>query len=143
MATSSKRLSGRDANSANNKQNFCGAPGWRIFGLGAGLLGDLRVLRRCVCEDHALPLRVAVPDATSRGDLVLPLVELRQRNRAFVALTRSRLWCVAIARRGRTLDELTEARATAPRLIFPAFNQASLKRVTNRAEQGDLFAGAE
>ena len=54
--------------------------------------------------------------------------EMVARNQAFVALTRTKLWCVALGRNGAIVSELLAAKAQGGRLVFPAFNQTSLKR---------------
>jgi superfamily I DNA and RNA helicase len=55
--------------------------------------------------------------------------ELQKRNEAFVALTRARLWCVVTGLHDPVFDELRAAKEMYPRLTFPAFNQATLRRV--------------
>jgi superfamily I DNA and RNA helicase len=50
------------------------------------------------------------------------------RNQVFVALTRTKLWCVAVGRPGPIMNELLYASASDGSIRFPAFNQASLKR---------------
>jgi superfamily I DNA and RNA helicase len=55
--------------------------------------------------------------------------ELQARNAAFVALTRSRIWTVALsAAPAPVLTEIEQALEQAPYLEFPAFNRASLRR---------------
>jgi len=54
--------------------------------------------------------------------------EMVCRNQVFVALTRTKLWCVAVGRPGPIMNELVAAAAQGGVLRFPAFNQASLKR---------------
>jgi superfamily I DNA and RNA helicase len=54
--------------------------------------------------------------------------ELVRRNQAFVALTRSKLWCVAVGREGPLMTELVAAKRQSGVLRFPAFNQTSLRR---------------
>jgi len=50
------------------------------------------------------------------------------RNQVFVALTRTKLWCVAVGRSGSIMAELFEASVADESIRFSAFNQASLKR---------------
>lgn len=57
-----------------------------------------------------------------------PEEEMMVRNQAFVALTRTKLWCVALGRDGAVMKELLAAKAQGGRLSFAAFNQSSLKR---------------
>lgn len=54
--------------------------------------------------------------------------EMVARNQVFVALTRSKLWCIAVGQDGEIMRELVQAKEQLGRLKFPAFNQASLKR---------------
>lgn len=61
--------------------------------------------------------------------------ELHKRNEAFVALTRSRVWCVVTGLDDPIFEELRQAKAQYPQLKFPAFNKASLRRVND--EQSD------
>lgn len=56
--------------------------------------------------------------------------ELHKRNEAFVALTRARVWCVATGIDSPIFDELQQAINQYPEFTFPAFNKASLKRLT-------------
>jgi superfamily I DNA and RNA helicase len=56
--------------------------------------------------------------------------ELHKRNEAFVALTRSRVWCVVTGLDSPIFDELQKAIEQYPNFSFPAFNKTSLKRVT-------------
>lgn len=58
--------------------------------------------------------------------------ELHKRNEAFVALTRSRLWCVVTGLDSEIFEELETAIDRYPNFTFPAFNQGTLKR-----QQGD------
>ena len=55
--------------------------------------------------------------------------ELHKRNEAFVALTRTRVWCSVTGIESPIFDELRTANAQFPTLSFPAFNKNSLKRV--------------
>ncbi|MBW4488147.1 MAG: hypothetical protein KME12_10195 [Trichocoleus desertorum ATA4-8-CV12] len=55
--------------------------------------------------------------------------ELHKRNEAFVALTRSRVWCVVTGLDDPIFEELRQAKGQYPQLTFPAFNKASLRRV--------------
>ncbi|MDZ7826341.1 MAG: hypothetical protein U5R48_10360 [Gammaproteobacteria bacterium] len=66
--------------------------------------------------------------------------ELVRRNQVFVALSRARLWCVAIGVEGPAIEELRLLRAE-PRIRFPAFNQRSLRRRIEHDEspQEQLF----
>ncbi|MEE4382727.1 MAG: hypothetical protein V2J02_12075, partial [Pseudomonadales bacterium] len=61
--------------------------------------------------------------------------ELVRRNQAFVALTRAKLWCVALGIDGPALDELSRLAADAPRITFKAFNQRSLRRQVGYEEE--------
>ncbi|MCU0532608.1 MAG: DEAD/DEAH box helicase family protein [Hydrococcus sp. Prado102] len=61
--------------------------------------------------------------------------ELQKRNEAFVAMTRTRVWCVVTGLENPVFDELRMAKEQFPILLFPAFNKNSLKRVTD--EQGN------
>ena len=72
---------------------------------------------------YALNLHMAGPDVKASVD-----EEMVARNQAFVALTRAKLWSVAIGREGSILSELQKAKDGQGRLRFAAFNQASLKR---------------
>jgi superfamily I DNA and RNA helicase len=63
-----------------------------------------------------------------------PDEELLRRNQVFVALTRARLWCVALGHPGEIMNELRTAKEQWPHLTFRAFNQASLKRKTAHEE---------
>lgn len=54
--------------------------------------------------------------------------EMVGRNQVFVALTRAKLWCVAVGRPGSIMTELAHASQQDGSVRFPAFNQASLKR---------------
>jgi superfamily I DNA and RNA helicase len=56
--------------------------------------------------------------------------ELHKRNQAFVALTRTRLWCVVTGKDGPIFEELRTAIEQSPELAFPAFRRP-LKRVTD------------
>ncbi|NJO93790.1 MAG: AAA family ATPase [Hydrococcus sp. RM1_1_31] len=60
--------------------------------------------------------------------------ELQKRNEAFVALTRTRVWCVITGLENTIFDELKAAKEQFPYLIFPAFNKNSLKRITDEEE---------
>jgi superfamily I DNA and RNA helicase len=71
------------------------------------------------------------PDSDSRER---DEAELRKRNEAFVALTRSRIWCAVTGLEDPIFDELRTAKQHYPNLIFPAFNQKSLKRVTSEGQ---------
>ena len=62
------------------------------------------------------------------AEVISPEKELVARNQVFVALTRTKLWCVAVGRDGEIMRELMQAREQSGKLSFPAFNQASLKR---------------
>lgn len=61
--------------------------------------------------------------------------ELHKRNEAFVALTRARVWCVATGIDSLIFNELQQAVEQYPDFTFPAFNKASLKRLTE--DEGD------
>lgn len=54
--------------------------------------------------------------------------ELLRRNQAFVALTRTRLWCVAIGERGPFMTEAAALHRAGGRYRFPAFDPATLHR---------------
>jgi superfamily I DNA and RNA helicase len=54
--------------------------------------------------------------------------ELVARNQAFVALTRTKLWCVALGLEGTIMNELLSAKIQGGKLRFIAYNQASLRR---------------
>lgn len=58
--------------------------------------------------------------------------EIHKRNEGLVALTRTRIWCVVTGLESQIFDELKQAKAQFPYLIFPAFNKTSLKRVTDQ-----------
>ncbi|MGF1479066.1 MAG: DEAD/DEAH box helicase [Cyanophyceae cyanobacterium] len=60
--------------------------------------------------------------------------ELHKRNEAFVALTRSRVWCVVTGIDSPIFAELQQALEQYPHFTFPAFNRASLKRHMEEAE---------
>lgn len=60
--------------------------------------------------------------------------ELKERNKAFVALTRSKIWCVAVGLEGAIMTELQQAKTASGRLSFPAFNQTSLRRTMEDAD---------
>lgn len=60
--------------------------------------------------------------------------ELHKRNEAFVALTRSRVWCVVTGTNSPIFDELQKAIEQYPNFTFPAFNKTSLKRITEDEE---------
>jgi len=57
--------------------------------------------------------------------------ELEKRNEAFVALTRTRVWCVVTGLDDNIFDELAKVIEMVPILSFPAFNKGSLKRINN------------
>jgi len=72
----------------------------------------------------------------TRPDITVPieaqdfrLKQLRKRNEAFVALTRTRAWCVVTGLEDPIFDELQKASEQYPNFIFPAFNQATLARI--------------
>lgn len=61
--------------------------------------------------------------------------ELHKRNEGFVALTRSRLWCVVTGLENQPVfSELERALENYPKMTFPAFNKASLKRQIDEEE---------
>ena len=64
--------------------------------------------------------------------------EMVCRNQVFVALTRTKLWCVAVGRPGPIMAELVAAAAQGGVLRFPAFNQASLKRSMSDGETSQM-----
>lgn len=84
---------------------------------------------------YALNLHLAIPDKPDIEE------ELVRRNRAFVALTRAKLWCVAIGRPGELMNELRLAVSQMGALRFPSFNQASLRRsmIDSEGVQPDLI----
>lgn len=59
-----------------------------------------------------------------------PEKELHKRNEAFVALTRTRVWCVVTGIDNSIFDELQKAVEQYPNFTFPAFNKSSLQRST-------------
>ncbi|MEN9220854.1 MAG: NERD domain-containing protein [Thermostichus sp. HHBFW_bins_43] len=68
--------------------------------------------------------------------------EMHKRNEAFVALTRTKLWCVVTGvspaeRPSPVFQELQQAKAQYPHLVFPAFNQGSLRRVHQVEAESD------
>jgi superfamily I DNA and RNA helicase len=67
--------------------------------------------------------------------------EMVARNQIFVALTRAKMWCVAVGRNGAVMQELSTAVNQRGTLRFPAFNQASLKRsmVDQDAQQLEMY----
>ncbi|MFO3797680.1 MAG: hypothetical protein ACK8QZ_10430, partial [Anaerolineales bacterium] len=64
--------------------------------------------------------------------------ELHKRNEAFVALTRTRVWCVVagieLGSAEPILSELRKAKEQYPKLTFKVFNRKSLKRIQNEDE---------
>ncbi|MDP0795416.1 hypothetical protein, partial [Klebsiella pneumoniae] len=64
--------------------------------------------------------------------------ELQKRNEAFVALTRTKIWCVitGVKSENSIFDELQKIIEQYPYLVFPAFNQSSpsLQRVNDENE---------
>lgn len=70
-----------------------------------------------------------------------PDEELIRRNQAFVALSRAKLWCVAIGEPSPIMDELEQLRDGDGRITFKAFNQRSLQREVTHGEpvQAELF----
>jgi superfamily I DNA and RNA helicase len=60
--------------------------------------------------------------------------ELHKRNEAFVALTRAKIWCVVTGLESPVFEELRKAQEHYPALIFPAFNQNTLRRRTDDTE---------
>jgi superfamily I DNA and RNA helicase len=61
--------------------------------------------------------------------------ELHKRNEAFVALTRTRVWCVATGLEGPIFDEMRRVIEQYPVLRFPAFTRKQLARPL--ADEGD------
>jgi superfamily I DNA and RNA helicase len=60
--------------------------------------------------------------------------QLRRRNQAFVALTRTKIWCVVTGispqdHLAPAFQELQQAKEQYPYLRFPAFNKGSLRRI--------------
>jgi len=60
--------------------------------------------------------------------------ELHKRNEAFVAITRSRLWCVVTGENSPIFQELEKINEDYPFLIFPAFDQRVLKKNNDELE---------
>ena len=61
--------------------------------------------------------------------------ELHKRNEAFVALTRSRVWCVVTGLDDQPIfAEIERALENYPNMTFPAFNKASLRRQIEEEE---------
>jgi len=60
--------------------------------------------------------------------------ELHKRNEAFVALTRTRVWCVVTGIESPIFDELRQVIKQYPKLTFKAFNQSSLQRSTDEVD---------
>jgi len=56
--------------------------------------------------------------------------ELVKRNEAFVALTRSKVWCVVTGLEDKIFDEMEKIILNIPNITFPAFNKTSLSRIT-------------
>jgi len=56
--------------------------------------------------------------------------ELVKRNEAFVALTRSKVWCVVTGLEDKIFDEMEKIISNIPNITFPAFNKTSLSRIT-------------
>lgn len=56
--------------------------------------------------------------------------DLQKRNEAFVALTRTKVWCVVTGLEDAIFNELKLIIASVPNLTFKAFNKASLRRIT-------------
>ena len=66
--------------------------------------------------------------------------ELHKRNEAFVALTRSRMWCVVTGMRSRIFEELEAIVAQQPYLRFKAFSRRSLRRLMEESmDEPQLF----
>jgi superfamily I DNA and RNA helicase len=64
--------------------------------------------------------------------------ELMKRNEAFVAITRSRIWCILTGMKNYPIfEELDEAIEQYPNFSFPAFNKASLQRAMDSDEVHD------
>ena len=61
--------------------------------------------------------------------------EIHKRNEAFVALTRARVWSVVTGLESPVFAELQQAIEQSPYLIFPAFNQTTIKRDNNEDEE--------
>ncbi|MGH8488998.1 MAG: hypothetical protein ACREXS_09085 [Gammaproteobacteria bacterium] len=79
-----------------------GNEGWKVYACGLHLGGE--------------PFVVATDE------------ELRRRNEVYVALTRSRVWCVGLGLEGAIMDELAAVVRQGSRLTFAAFNRSSLRR---------------
>ncbi len=67
--------------------------------------------------------------------------QLRRRNQAFVALTRTKLWCVVTGispqdQLAPAFQELRQAKEQYPYLRFPAFNKGSLRRLLDLEAEG-------
>ena len=64
--------------------------------------------------------------------------ELHKRNEAFVALTRSRVWCVVTGLDDQPIFlEIERALENYPHMTFPAFNKSSLKRQIEEEEDSE------
>lgn len=62
--------------------------------------------------------------------------ELHKRNEAFVALTRSRIWCVVTGLKNYPIfSELERGLESYPQMTFSAFNKASLKRQIDEEDE--------
>lgn len=63
--------------------------------------------------------------------------ELQKRNEAFVALTRSRVWCTVtgVESESPIFDELRSIVQQYPNLTFKSFNKSSLRRVIDEEEE--------
>ncbi len=70
-----------------------------------------------------------------------PDEELIRRNQAFVALSRARLWCVAVGEPGPIMTELRQLQDAGAQLTCKAFNQRTLRREVTHGEplQQTLF----
>ena len=67
--------------------------------------------------------------------------ELHKRNEAFVAITRTRVWCVTTGLDSPIFDELEKAVNQYPNFTFLAFNQSSLRRI-HEEQSEDLPTGS-
>ncbi len=77
----------------------------------------------------------------TRANSCDPDEELIRRNQAFVALSRARLWCVAVGEPGPIMTELRQLQDAGAQLTCKAFNQRTLRREVTHGEplQQTLF----
>lgn len=82
---------------------------------------------------YALNLHLA--DSSEVGDQEREIVA---RNQVFVALTRTKLWCVAVGRDVPLMHELRQAAEQRGSIRFKAFNQVSLRRSLGDTESRQI-----